>query len=115
MSENGSYGPQSLIGQPSSARGQESTVGAVSVDTTSTQILSANPQRIAAVLVNDGVDVIYLKLGSSPALVNSGIRLNPAGGSIQIDQNFPYIGEIHGIVATTASVITITELSVTRK
>lgn len=109
------YGPSSLAGLPATERQNAAPGGAVSVTTTSTQILAANTRRVAAVLVNDGDDIIYLKLGTGPAVINSYLRINPQGGVFQIDRNFPWTGEVHGIVITTTSIVLVTEVEVSDK
>jgi hypothetical protein len=108
----GTYGPESISGIPASPLGNQPAAGAVSVTTTGDQILGSNPKRVAALIVNDGDDIVYLKLGSGPAVINSGLRINPQGGSFQIDRNFPWAGDVYGIVITTTSVVVVTEVSV---
>jgi hypothetical protein len=53
----------------------------VDVSGSNVQVVAANKQRAEITLANDhATQVIYLSLGGTAAL-NTGIRLNPAGGS----------------------------------
>jgi len=70
--------------------------GAVMVGLVSTLVLAANPNRVDADLVNDGDNIIYLARGEA-AVMNSGIRLNPNGGSYHIGTNNLWEGTIYGI------------------
>jgi len=54
---------------------------AVTVGTTSTLVLQANQARKSVTLVNDSTEPIYLGKADS-AVMNAGIRLNAAGGSV---------------------------------
>ena len=62
----------------------------------STLVLAANQNRADADFVNDGAEVIYLARGNA-AVVNTGIRLNPNGGSYHIGTDNMFHGEIYGI------------------
>ncbi len=68
----------------------------VGVGLASTPVLAANPSRADADFVNDGATVIYLARGNA-AVLGSGIRLNPRGGSYHIGTNNLFLGEIYGI------------------
>ena len=61
-------------------------------------VLAANEYRVDADLTNDGDDVIYLARGNE-AIIGSGIRLNPNGGSYHIGTNNLFLGDIYGISA----------------
>lgn len=61
-------------------------------------VLGKNPKRVYALLVNDGTDIIYLAMGIS-AVSGRGIRVNPSGGSYEINLTNPWQGEVHGIAA----------------
>lgn len=67
-------------------------------DITATQqeVLGTNPQRIYALLVNDGTEDIYLGKGR-PAVANRGIRLNASGGNYEINTTNPWHGSIHAV------------------
>ena len=62
----------------------------------STLVLAANVNRVDADFVNDGDNVIYLARGVA-AVVGSGRRLNPNGGSYHIGTNNLFLGAIYGI------------------
>ena len=79
------------------------------VGTTSSIVLAANDDRRAATFVNDSDTVIYLALGPSASL-NSGIRLNPAGGSFEINYNNRYSGAISAICSANNKNLCITEI-----
>lgn len=68
----------------------------VEVQLTSTLVLAANDARADADLVNDGEDVIYLARGNV-AVLGTGQRLNPNGGSYHIGTNNLFKGAIYGI------------------
>lgn len=77
---------------------------------TATRILTLNPTRRIAAIVNDSAaEPVYISLGPNPA-VNTGIRLNAAGGSFTFgrDTDFPYQGEVWAI-STNASSVTVIE------
>ncbi len=52
----------------------------VAVGVASVLVLDSNPRRRQALFINDSDTVIYLAKGT-PAVLNSAIRLNAAGGS----------------------------------
>jgi len=49
-----------------------------------TAVLAANTARRYLLIINDSDTTIYLRLQSGAAVVNSGIRLNPNGGSYEL-------------------------------
>lgn len=53
----------------------------VPVDSVSTPVAAANPDRAELTLVNDSDTVIYVRLAATGAVLNAGIRLNANGGS----------------------------------
>ena len=83
-----------------------STDGAIVVGSTSTKILDVNSDRYSAIIVNDSNEIVYLSYTGSAAL-NSGIRLNPNGGTVVEDI---YTGYIAGICVSAGKVVTVTEL-----
>lgn len=85
--------------------------GTVAVAVTPTRILSLNPDRRLAAIVNDSANDIYLGFNNSVAL-NSGIRINALGGAFEFGlfTNFPWLGEIWGISAIAGSVLTFVEV-----
>ena len=68
----------------------------VAVFGVSTQVLDANPARADADFTNDGKEVIYLARGND-AVVGTGIRLNPNGGSYHIGTNNLFLGIVNAI------------------
>ena len=58
---------------------------AVSVAATSTTVLAANGSREYALIQNDSDEAIYISIGTA-AILNSGIRLNPNGGSYEMSR-----------------------------
>lgn len=62
----------------------------------STLVLAANPNRVDCDFVNDGDQICYLARGNA-AVIGSGIRLNPNGGSYRIGTNNLFYGAIYGI------------------
>lgn len=69
----------------------------VAVD--SIQILPPNRHRTAAWLINNSTVVIYLGL-DRPATITSGIRLNAAGGSFEINFTNLFRGAVNAISAS---------------
>ena len=76
----------------------------------SVTILAANENRIFATIVNDSANIVYLFFGT-PAVVNQGIRLNAAGGSLVcgLGTDIPYTGIITGIATGAGSNVSVTE------
>jgi hypothetical protein len=56
-------------------------------------VLRQNPKRKTALFVNDSITTMYLAKNLTAA-VNTGIRLNPNGGSYEINSTNPYYGPI---------------------
>lgn len=68
----------------------------VGVNTTSTQILASSKLRSYLLIVNDSDAVIYLAFGADAEL-NKGIRLNPNGGSYEMDDRGVSRQTVNGI------------------
>jgi len=68
----------------------------VAVGAVSTLVLVANANRGDSDLTNDGDGIIYLARGNA-AVIGSGIRLNPNGGTYHIGTNNLFHGEVYGI------------------
>lgn len=81
---------------------------AVAVDTSTTEVLAANPRRHEAVFVNDSNKPIYLARGND-AVLNQGIRLNAAGGSYEINRDNLFLGAINAIAEGGAKNLTVSE------
>lgn len=103
--------PDGSIGLPISVN----TVGVstatntkVAVGSSSTSVLVANTDRRFAILVNDSNEDIYIALGAT-AILNQGIRLNAAGGSLEINSTNLYTGAITAICASGSKNLTVCE------
>ena len=81
-----------------------------SVGAASQEVLSKNPARRYALLVNDSINIIYLMLGHDAAL-NRGIRINSGGGSYEINLTNPWPGSIFAFASGATSNLTIVEVS----
>jgi len=81
-----------------------------SIAATTTVALVANANRLYALLVNDSVETIYIKLGAA-AVLNQGIRLNANGGSYEMSkkQGNLYVGAINGISTSGTMALLVTE------
>lgn len=66
------------------------------VATTTTRVCEVNKHRTALFLTNDSDTIIYLAFGRA-AVLNLGIRLNAAGGSLELNKDSLFKGEIHAI------------------
>ena len=72
------------------------TNGTLSVGATTTVLLAENLDRKWAVFVNDSDEVIYLGFGTA-AVLNTGLRLNAAGGTFEMTTFNCYQGAINAI------------------
>lgn len=81
-----------------------------SVTGSTTSVLTANLARRYALLVNDGVADVYIKLGAD-AVVNAGIRISGNGGSYEMsaEQGNLFQGAINGITVSGTSTVLVTE------
>jgi len=80
------------------------------ISTSSVVLVPRNPGRIMLCIVNTGVSVCCLGLGSDLAF-GSGIYLVAAGGSFMIDRNNPFYGEVYAISTGAGSTLAIQEVS----
>jgi len=87
------------------ARFSTGTGGATVVGTGSTEVLQENGGRQYALITNDSNEVIYLNLGAS-AVLNSGIRLAPNGGWLEITGENLFVGTIYAISTTGTKTLT---------
>lgn len=84
--------------------GQPQTVGVAS-----SLVLRPSDRRKGILFINDSVNTIYLQRGSAAAL-NTGIRLNPNGGSYTEDRTHSvWLGEWNAIASAAASNLLIVE------
>lgn len=87
--------------------------GAVSVLVTNTVVAAKHQGRQEITVVNDhATQVVYLALSTTPdvaptAVANSGIRLNPGGGTWT---SHVYRGAVAGISVGGTSVVTIVDI-----
>lgn len=81
---------------------QTLTHSAPGMTTSSGVALAANGKRLYALIINDSDTVVYLNLGGTAA-VNTGIRLNAAGGSYEINLANLFVGAINGIHGGTGT------------
>jgi hypothetical protein len=65
------------------------TEAKITVANTSTAVFSANPHRKYLQLVNDSDEIIYVSVDGAAAVLNTGTRLNAAGGSVVFDTYVP--------------------------
>lgn len=73
----------------------------ITVGSTTTVALQANPKRKYAILINDSDAPIYVNLGAE-ANINEGIRINANGGSFEMSANIGnlYLGAINAVSGT---------------
>ena len=83
------------------------TVGAVATVVPS---VAANASRKYLLLINDSDETIYIRMGAQAAL-NTGIRLNAAGGSYEMAQHLGnlYAGAIYAICTSGSKKLLVTE------
>lgn len=70
----------------------------------STEIVTSNPKRVSLWLINDSDEAIYLMFGRD-AVLNQGIRLNAAGGALEINKTNLMKDSIYAICASGSKVI----------
>ena len=83
---------------------------APAIAATSTKALEVNPSRVYALLVNDSDTVMYVNIGAT-AVINTGIRLNANGGSLELSRlagnlSTAVIYAIHGGVGNKTLLVT---------
>lgn len=91
--------------------GESSRHGAILVGTASVQVLRPNRLRKQASLTNDSDTIIFLAKGAE-ATLNTGIRLNPAGGSVVIAPDSTgriYTGPVSAISSAATKNLCFTE------
>lgn len=90
------------------------THSAVSITTTSTTVIASNAGRKHLILINSGIEPVYIRLASAGATI-ADIPLNPApavnqsGGSYEITNDNLYRGAIVAITATGSSTLRVIE------
>lgn len=91
-----------IIGRAGRGRQIETTLHVVANART---ILTSNPNRISVIIQNTGDEALYLGLGQDPS-ASTGLILQ-IGESLQIDQNFPWIGDVRAYCAVSCNCITV--------
>lgn len=87
------------------------TNSSVTLQTSTTTVLSANAYRQYALITNDSDTVIYLHLNSATTTnnLNEGIRLNANGGQFEITADNLYTGEVSATSSAASKVLNIVE------
>ena len=80
----------------------------VTVGAGTTAVAAANADRKWLLLVNNSDETIYVKLGAA-AVAGQGIRINAAGGSLELTGGSLYVGAVNGICASGGKVVLVTE------
>lgn len=89
---------------------EKSSDHSTTLATTSVEVVPANKARTACWFVNNSAVVIHLALGRD-ASMTTGIRLNAAGGALEINKNNLWRGPICAIAASgTGNGLVITEI-----
>ena len=81
---------------------------AVTVANATTAVAAANADRKWLLIVNNSDETIYLKLGAA-AVLNQGIRINAAGGALELTDRSLYLGAVNGICASGGKVALVSE------
>jgi hypothetical protein len=81
---------------------------AVTVGAATTVAKAASADRKWLLLVNDSDETVYVKLGAA-AVANQGIRLNAAGGSLELTGGSLYTGAVNCICASGGKVLLVSE------
>lgn len=76
------------------------THSTASTSTTSAQVLAANERRLYAEIVNASDTGVWLSLGTSAAVVGTGIYLAPNGYSYEINTENMWRGAVQAIAAS---------------
>jgi len=79
-----------------------------SVGTTSTLLLSANPDRVYALFTNESDTPAWLAFGEN-AVEHKGVYLAAAGGSYEVGWDNLWLGVINAIASADAKVIGVVE------
>lgn len=80
------------------------------VGTSSLRIAGENTHRVGLIMVNDGAYPVYVLLAPADASSLNGIPLKASGGSLVLDKNLLYKGEIRAIAVGGSSQLIATEL-----
>lgn len=105
-----SSGAVNIVGDLTVSEGFETiSVGPtqISVGTTSTELLAANPNRLYAHIINNTSNPVYLQYSSAAAL-NQGMKLS-AGGFLFISGGDLYLGIVNAIALMPNQLIDVLE------
>lgn len=83
--------------------------GQVTAGTGSIVVRQANRNRSGLMIVNDSDVTVYLSYGEI-AVINTGIRLNAGGGSLEINATNLYRGPISCITSAPTKILTYIEV-----
>lgn len=75
------------------------SISKVTVNATSTQILTANRFREYVSIVNTGANICYIALGTT-ANAGQGRAIFPNGGTLELYGFTGFLGKIYGVVTT---------------
>ncbi len=87
-----------------------SSPAAAAVGVASAQVVASNTSRTGLVLVNTSTAYISLGIGTA-AVLYSGITLNPAGGTFEMDSFMFFTGAVTAIASAAASNLSIQEFT----
>ena len=82
---------------------------AASVGVASAQAVAANPNRTGLILVNTSANAISISFDGNAAVLNSGITLNPNGGTFVMDEFTFTTKAINAIAGGAASNLAVQE------
>lgn len=93
----------------SAAQPATATVSSVALSTVVATVLSANANRLGAIIWNDGAQAAYIKLGTGATTSSFTVRLQ---NKSEWELPYPvYTGDITGITATSTATALVTELT----
>jgi len=78
----------------------------VTVGTSSTAVLAAEPDRKILIVVNASDEAVYVSFGST-AILGEGVYLSPSGGAVTLDLVGMYTGPISAISASGGKELTV--------
>jgi hypothetical protein len=80
----------------------------ITVANATTAVAAANADRKWLLVVNDSDETIYVKIGAA-AVMNQGIRINAAGGSLELTGGSLNTGAVNGICSSGGKKLLVTE------
>jgi len=98
------------LGAPGTLTFDRSEPSSASVSSTIVKVMDTNPQRVYMAIVNDGSNAVYCALNatSTGMTAGEGIRLNSAGGSLELADG-SYVGQVWCLTSSGTSSLAITE------